>query len=1034
VAASDSSWITITGGAAGTGNGTVSYSLAENRTGAVRTATIYAARQKYIITQGAGGASAGMQCTVNSAVIPTLRLESLADMAGDLLLQCTGGTPTPSGSPIPKFDFDLTLNANVTSRRTAAGATEGLLILDDPHSSSNPAPYLRPCGSPDGVCSVAAGTAGQPNVFQGQPGAANQIIWKGVPVDPPGPTGSRTIRMTNIRVNPNMLGTAPTQVVANLSTTPVLPLANPQQTIGFTATGLQSFPAAANLSQCVSANAGAVADASQPLGAGGQNGYQFTLKLSEGFATAWREKNVQWHLRVPALQPPSLAAADAAQDVPGANYFSESGLLANGVTPSPLNPPPGFGPFLSANAAFPVTRGLDKAGLSDQGTRLRAGFSNIPAGVKLFVPLTVPLTLDGGAQQTGVAVLVATDSNGAGAYTRLAGNSSGAVPLTIVNGAAAAVYEIVYADPFHIEAVSIPVAAAWVANLSPNQPAAGIISVQSSFAPVSSIGTSADLAVPAPRFAPAFLSRDAFHVVACASPDLTVALNYQGPFRQGDTGRSYTAIVTNVGQGPSAGAVALSNSLPPGLTATAISGSGWTCTLSPLGCSRADSLPAGSSYPPVTLMVNIGPAAPSSVTSTVTVSGGGESNIANNSASVTTPIATVAATLSDNALGFYPVTPCRVADTRAGEGKTGSFGPPLLPAYFNRVFSVTSSNCGVPSTAQAFSLNMTVKPQNGLDWLSAWPAGQPYPGVSTLNAPGGGYLANAAIIPSGINGGISVVGGQPTDLVVDVNGYFAPPSPQELLFYPITPCRVADTRPEQGKTGAFGPPAMRASSTREFPIRSSNCGIPATAQAYAFNITVLPQGPLGFLSIWPAGQPYPGVSTLNSLDGSAIANAALVRAGTDGAVNVLTSDPTDLIIDVNGYFAPPVPGGLHFYALKPCRVVDTRPEQGKTGPYGPPRMNAYSQRDFPIKASPCNVPAEAQAYSLNVTLIPPGPVDFLSIWPGGGYYPGVSTLNSPNGRMIANAAIIPSGNNGVITVVVGKPTDLVIDINGYFAP
>ncbi|MBS1876654.1 MAG: SBBP repeat-containing protein [Acidobacteria bacterium] len=384
-------------------------------------------------------------------------------------------------------------------------------------------------------------------------------------------------------------------------------------------------------------------------------------------------------------------------------------------------------------------------------------------------------------------------------------------------------------------------------------------------------------------------------------------------------------------------------------------------------------------------------------------------------------------------LSFYPVTPCRAVDTRSDQHKTGAFGPPSLPGYSTRQFSITGSGCGVPSTAQAFSLNMTVHPWSGLDWLSTFPAGDPYPGVSTLNAPGGGYVANAAIVPAGANGGISVVGGQQTDLIVDVNGYFAPPASGELVFYPVTPCRLADTRSDQGKTGAFGPPALRGYSQRDFPV-GGNCGVPTTAQAYALNVTAFPQGRLSFLSMWPQGQPYPNVSTLNSEDGNIIANAAIVPAGASGGVTIVSGEAADLVIDVNGYFAPPATGGLHFYTLTPCRVADTRSDQGKTGPFGPPRLEAYSQRTFPITASGCNLPATAQAYSLNMTVIPPGPVDFLSMWPGGGYYTGASTLNSPAGRMIANAAIIPAGSNGDITVVTGKPTHVVIDINGYFAP
>jgi hypothetical protein len=133
-----------------------------------------------------------------------------------------------------------------------------------------------------------------------------------------------------------------------------------------------------------------------------------------------------------------------------------------------------------------------------------------------------------------------------------------------------------------------------------------------------------------------------------------------------------------------------------------------------------------------------------------------------------------------------------------------------------------------------------------------------------------------------------------------VNGYFAPGlpgTPGAMSFYPVTPCRVADTR------GAAGP-IMQAGETRSFPVPASGCGVPATAGAYALNVTVVPDGPLSFLTTWPTGSAQPFVSTLNSFDGSVVANAAIVPAGTDGAISVYVTDRTHVIIDINGYFAP----------------------------------------------------------------------------------------------------------------------------------
>ncbi len=67
---------------------------------------------------------------------------------------------------------------------------------------------------------------------------------------------------------------------------------------------------------------------------------------------------------------------------------------------------------------------------------------------------------------------------------------------------------------------------------------------------------------------------------------------------------------------------------------------------------------------------------------------------------------------------------------------------------------------------------------------------------------------------------------------------------------------------------------------------------------------MVPSGVLSFLTTWPTGGNQPGVSTLNSFDGSVVANAAIVPAGTGGSINVYVTDRTHVILDINGYFAP----------------------------------------------------------------------------------------------------------------------------------
>src|SRR5262249_3759133 len=85
-----------------------------------------------------------------------------------------------------------------------------------------------------------------------------------------------------------------------------------------------------------------------------------------------------------------------------------------------------------------------------------------------------------------------------------------------------------------------------------------------------------------------------------------------------------------------------------------------------------------------------------------------------------------------------------------------------------------------------------------------------------------------------------------------------------LVFVSMTPCRVVDTRAGFGFGGAFGPPSLLGGATRTFPIRSSaTCSIPSIAQAYSFNVTIVPPGFVNWVTVWPTGQPQPNASTLN---------------------------------------------------------------------------------------------------------------------------------------------------------------------------
>ena len=124
-----------------------------------------------------------------------------------------------------------------------------------------------------------------------------------------------------------------------------------------------------------------------------------------------------------------------------------------------------------------------------------------------------------------------------------------------------------------------------------------------------------------------------------------------------------------------------------------------------------------------------------------------------------------------------------------------------------------------------------------------------------------------------------------------------------------------------------------------------------------------------------------------------------------------------------------------FVGVQPCRLVDTR-QAGFPAGYGTPALTGGVPRNFDLNSDPLcsSIPDGVDAYSLNITVTNTQGPGFILVYPQGGAQPPVSTLNYIAGQTIANAAIVPAGPTGGVTVIAGvSGTDLIIDINGYFS-
>ncbi len=158
----------------------------------------------------------------------------------------------------------------------------------------------------------------------------------------------------------------------------------------------------------------------------------------------------------------------------------------------------------------------------------------------------------------------------------------------------------------------------------------------------------------------------------------------------------------------------------------------------------------------------------------------------------------------------------------------------------------------------------------------------------------------------------------PTDIVVDLNGWFKTSSG----FHPVVPTRVFDTREgtrvlrEVSKARVVRGCPPRGCRSPIFPAGL----VPATGVgAVSLNVTSTRSEGDGFVTVSPCGVENV-VSNLNFQAGDDAANLVLTSVSPSGTICITSSTPTDVIVDVNGWFGP-----AGFTAVPPARVLDTRP-------------------------------------------------------------------------------------------------------------
>lgn len=378
------------------------------------------------------------------------------------------------------------------------------------------------------------------------------------------------------------------------------------------------------------------------------------------------------------------------------------------------------------------------------------------------------------------------------------------------------------------------------------------------------------------------------------------------------------------------------------------------------------------------------------------------------------PIPTLSPSGSPSA--FTPVTPFRFADSRKALR--------INKVLANSIKKIkVSGTAGLPANATAISANFTAVSPKATSHLTVYDCAATRPTAAALNFSIGGVVGNAGIFPLSSDGYLCLYSPTETELVIDINGYFA--NSTRSTFTGMKAVTVLDTQTRVNSTGRMG-----ASSTVKLDIPALRVGVPGTATAVALTISGIQPTSSGYITAYPCDASRPVVSSVNPISGATTTNLAIVPLAANGDVCFYTFTGTDMRVDVIGYFTNG--GSGTFVPASPARVTDTRDKYR-------PEMNFGTSGNYLVAgttgsvtlAGQRGIPANAKSLSLNLVIAFPTAAGSITIWPCGSK-PDYKTITYRANDVTAIGQEMVMSSAGDICVQATTNVHVIIDVSGWW--
>jgi YVTN family beta-propeller protein len=420
---------------------------------------------------------------------------------------------------------------------------------------------------------------------------------------------------------------------------------------------------------------------------------------------------------------------------------------------------------------------------------------------------------------------------------------------------------------------------------------------------------------------------------------------------------------------------------------------------------------------------------------------------------------------------YSPLTPFRICDTRAAlpanqcTGHSLGSGGSIDVQVTGKTGPLGQS---VPGDALAVAVNVTALSESTTNsYISVFAADAARPNVSSISVDARATQANLVVVRLAASGDVRVFNAAGrADVVVDVEGYFAPPggAPVSGQFHSIPPLRICDTRAGKGTecAGSFDNP-LPANAWRDvvlsgLPSRAAN-GTPSIptngAAAAVFNLTAANATQATYVTVVAPDRitdtcptKAPAAANLNTQRASALPNRVISALGPHQDVCIYNAaGSVDFIIDINGWFgdgteAATVPPGALFYAIVPARICDTRPNPNgsiadcQNQPIGPRSVLAIQVAGKSV-VPPTGGSNPPIAVVANLTGVAGTATTYLTLFPCEASHPLASDLNPRAGDVIADLAFVAIAQSGVASGNVclsndGGTINATLDVAGWF--